>query len=110
MKKVLSILLVTAIMMIALIGCGSMEENAYILKCVDANGSPIKGVSMQVCSTTQCMLFETDDNGEAVCKDLPEMAYEVHIISCPDGYSYDKEEVYTTSETFETHTFTLSSN
>jgi len=108
MKKILSIMLVAAIMIITLVGCGSMEGKAYIFKCVDASGSPVKGVSLQVCSTTQCMFFETDDNGEVVCKDLPEMSYEVHVSSCPNGYSYDSEDVYTTSTTYETHTFTLS--
>lgn len=108
MKKIISIMLVAVLMMFSLTACGSMEGKAYIFKCVDASGNPVKGVSLQVCSTTQCMLFETDDKGEVVCKDLPEMEYEVHVSSCPEGYSYDKEGVYTTSETYETHTFTLS--
>lgn len=108
MRRAISVLLVTVVLMVTLTACGNKECKAYTFKCVDASGNPVEGVSLQVCSDTTCMLFKTDENGETVCEDLPEMAYEVHVLKCPDGYSYDLEDGYTTSATFETHTFTLS--
>ena len=66
----------------------------YTLNCVDENGAPVPGVTLQVCNDTTCSVYVTDANGECVLT-LPADNYEIHILKAPEGYTFDSEAVVT---------------
>lgn len=109
MKKAISLILICVTLLGLPAGCGSSDnaKNAYVFKCVDENGKGVEGVTLQVCTEEQCVMFKTDKMGTVVCTNTPAAVYEVHVLSCPEGYTYDRNAVYTTSGNFESHTFTL---
>lgn len=112
MKKTISLLLLLVMAAALLAACGASDSaaskaNVYSFTCVDENGKGVEGVRLQICTEEQCRLYSTDKNGRVVCVDLPTAVYEVHVLMCPDGYSYDRNAVYTTSDTFESVTLTL---
>ena len=68
--------------------------DAYIIHVLDQNGDPVPEVFVSFC-TTACHNVESDENG-TVTFNGPLDAYLVHIIDCPEGYSYDESfEMYT---------------
>ncbi len=60
----------------------------YTFRCVDENGAPISGVTLQVCNDSTCSVYVTDDKGECVVS-LPSDNYEIHVLKAPDGFAFD---------------------
>ena len=107
MKKTIALILVAVMLTALLAGCGDGALKSYKLRALDENGKPIEGVTLQVCTSENCRMYKTNSQGFINCEDLAEAAYEVHILAAPAGYTFDKEEVYTTSDKFEAHDFVL---
>lgn len=119
MKKT-AIILSLCMLIAILAGCGSSKPSAvpaptpapapleaYVFTCADSNGKGIEGVILQVCTDETCTLFTSDADGLVKCDGLAPMVYEVHVLKCPEGFTYDRDAVYKTSDSFEAHTFTL---
>lgn len=61
--------------------------------CVKDADGPVAGVMVQMCDNVTCNFGVTDEEGKAHF-DLPAgAAYDVHVVSAPDGYAAD-ENVY----------------
>lgn len=82
------------------------ELNCYTFLVKNQDGVGVPGVRMQVCNDEMCQMLVTGDDG-IVTYDGEPMAYEVHIIKCPEGYTYDTEKIYTTSTEYEMVEFVL---
>ena len=116
MKKLVSLVLVVAMMAVLATGCGGSSDNGnkndtqtatetaaentdstadvkddgYVVLVTDADGAPIVGASVQFCSDTQCMMGKTDDTGCAIFKVDPGK-YTVHVLKA-EGYVVTEEE------------------
>ena len=116
MKKLVSLVLVLAMMAVIATGCGGSSDNrnkndtqtatettaenkdttvdvnndGYIVMVTDADKAPVVGASVQFCSDTQCMVGKTDDTGCAVFKVDPGK-YTVHVLKA-EGYVVTEEE------------------
>lgn len=71
-----------------------MESSAdYLVRFTDAGGKGVPGVMLQVCDDSSCRVYTSDENGE--CRfTLSPFAYELHVLSVPEGFEAD-ESVYT---------------
>ncbi len=68
-------------------------DGEYCIRLVDAKGEAVPGVTLQVCDDSLCHVFISDEKGE--CRfTLPAYAYEIHLLSLPDGFKAD-DNVYT---------------
>lgn len=103
MKKVITCVIVLCIGMAVLTACGgsgsdgasSIPENpgnVYRVIVTDTSGAAVRGVTIQFCSDTMCLMGETDDNGMATFEDQEEGAYTVHVYSVPEGFEDDTAE------------------
>ena len=116
MKKLVSLVLVVAMMAVLATGCGGSSDNGnkndtqtatetaaentdstadvkddgYVVLVTDADGAPIVGASVRFCSDTQCMMGKTDDTGCAIFKVDPGK-YTVHVLKA-EGYVVTEEE------------------
>lgn len=111
MKKLVSVVLVLAMMAVIMTGCGGSSDggnstagqkaeetaettevnnDAYVVLVTDADGAPVAGASVQFCSDTQCIMEKTDDTGIAVFKQDPGK-YTVHVLKA-EGYVVTDEE------------------
>ncbi len=68
-----------------------VPNKGYRVICMDEEGNPVSGVTVQFCSDTMCHLEETDAEGAAMF-DLAPDHYTVHILKVPDGYADDSNE------------------
>jgi len=67
-------------------------EAVYSVSFTDQNGDGVPGVMLQVCDDSLCQVYTSDSSG--LCSfSLPPYAYEMHILSIPDGYEGDTESV-----------------
>lgn len=67
----------------------SPQEAAYTLRFVDADGAPVAGVMVNICSDTFCFApAVTGTDGVAAFTGAP-YAYEVHVLHAPAGYQWD---------------------
>lgn len=66
----------------------------YLITVEDQTGTGVPGVKLQVCTDVICLLYDTDGTGTVEFTDAA-YAYEVHVISVPEGYTADTEMVYT---------------
>lgn len=107
MKRMIAIVLIITAMVCLLVGCGDSSLKAYKFRVVDEKGNGVAGVTLQICTDENCRMFKTDSNGNVDTKDLPAAAYEIHILMAPEGYTFDSEEIYKTSATFEAHDFVV---
>ncbi len=62
--------------------------DGYVFCVTDQNGDPVEGVMLLVCDDSTCTPFESDADG-MVKFDKPEANFKTHILSAPDGYSFD---------------------
>ena len=65
--------------------------DAYRIICVDEDGNPVQGATIQFCSDTQCMMGKTDADGVAVFEEAPGH-YTVHLLKVPAGFAKDTTE------------------
>lgn len=71
------------------------QEADYTLHFVDADGAPIAGVMVNICSDTFCFApVVTGADGIAVFTGAP-YAYEVHVLHAPAGYQWDDGQTVT---------------
>ena len=66
-------------------------DTPYRIICVDENGAPVVGATVQFCSDMQCMIGKTDENGVAEFDEAPGN-YTVHLLKVPEGFAKDKTE------------------
>lgn len=67
----------------------SPQEATYTLRFVDADGAPVAGVMVNICSDTFCFApAVTSTDGVATFTGAP-YAYEVHVLHAPAGYQWD---------------------
>ena len=64
----------------------------YSVKVVDTSGQPVAKCGVQLCLDV-CVPGFTDLNSTALIS-APEASYKVSIMSAPEGYMYDPDEVY----------------
>lgn len=94
MKKSFSLLLSLAfIICLFLTGCGLFGSGGYSISVADADGNPVKGAMIQLCSDTQCFTEETDSEGVAFF-DQKSDDYTVHVLQVPKGYFVDSDKEY----------------
>ena len=74
-------------------GASADRGNAteYRIICVDENGQPVAGCTVQFCSDDTCLLGKTDENGIAAFQEPPGH-YTVHLLKPPAGYAKDSTE------------------
>lgn len=73
----------------------SPQEATYTLRFVDADGAPVAGVMVNICSDTFCFApAVTRTDGVATFTGAP-YAYEVHVLHAPTGYQWDDTQTIT---------------
>ncbi len=73
------------------------DVETYRVIVSNAEGDPLKGVTVQFCSDTMCMFGKTGENG--VAEFMQEKGvYTVHILKVPEGYVKPNDEYETTEE------------
>ena len=73
----------------------SAQEATYTLRFVDADGAPVAGVMVNICSDTFCFApTVTGTDGVATFTGAP-YAYEVHVLHAPTGYQWDDTQTIT---------------
>lgn len=73
----------------------SPQEATYTLRFVDADGAPVAGVMVNICSDDFCFApVVTGADGTAAFTGAP-YAYEVHVLHAPTGYQWDDEQTIT---------------
>lgn len=71
------------------------QEATYTLRFVDADGAPVAGVMVNICSDTFCFApAVTGTDGVAAFTGAP-YAYEVHVLHAPTGYQWDDTQTIT---------------
>ncbi len=65
----------------------------YVVYFVDQNGDPVANVVAQICDAESCQVVPSDEYGIVGCI-MPAYAYEIHVLSVPEGYTFDTEAVY----------------
>lgn len=68
----------------------------YTLTFIDQQGEAIPGVKITVCDPDTCEVMSADENGVISFAAEP-YAWEVHVISAPEGCSFDADAVWTLS-------------
>ncbi|MDD3401450.1 MAG: hypothetical protein PHT58_07490 [Eubacteriales bacterium] len=81
-------------------------EVTYWIKCVDQNGDAVARVTVTVCNDTICAPVRTGDSGSASYTGSP-YAYEIHVVSVPDGYTISGSDTVTAPMWGGTVTFTF---
>lgn len=69
----------------------SMAGTPYRVICVDEDGNPVQGATIQFCSDIQCMMGKTDADGVAEFDEVPG-SYIVHLLKVPEGFAKDSTE------------------
>ena len=72
------------------------EEATFTVKVVDADGTAVAGVVVQVCKD-ECVPATTDETGVATFKVEITEGYKLSVVSCPEGYEYTGGEVALTA-------------
>ena len=76
------------------------DKGVYRVIVTDSSGAPVKGVTIQFCDDTACMMGKTDENGIASFPDAADgHPYTVHVLTVPTGYEKTAEE-FTTTDVF----------
>ena len=76
------------------------DKGVYRVIVTDSSGAPVKGVTIQFCDDTACMMGKTDENGIASFPDAADgHPYTVHVLKVPAGYEKTAEE-FTTTDVF----------
>lgn len=69
----------------------SIAGTPYRIICVDEDGNPVQGATIQFCSDIQCMMGKTDADGVAEFDEAPG-SYIVHLLKVPEGFAKDSTE------------------
>ncbi len=69
----------------------SSESSPYRIICVDEDGTPVPGATIQFCSDIQCMMGKTDADGVVEFDEAPGH-YVVHLLKVPAGFAKDLTE------------------
>ena len=94
MKKVISLVMLTAATAMLLIGCGSSSSSKdYTFKCVDQDGEAVEAVKLEACTDSLCRTGDSDQDG-IVTFDGDADSYTMHVLKVPDGYEYNGEEEF----------------
>lgn len=73
------------------------DEGVYTIKFKDQNGSPVTGITAQLCDEASCNLLVPDNSG--IIKYTGKIHdYELHLLGIPDGYSFDSDSVIPLSD------------
>ena len=73
----------------------SAQEATYTLRFIDADGAPVAGVMVNICSDTFCFApAVTGTDGVAAFTGAP-YAYEVHVLHAPTGYQWNDTQTIT---------------
>ena len=78
----------------------------YVLRFSDADGAPVKGVIANVCDENTCSLVTSDETG-CVTLELSPYPYQIHVLTVPQGYSFDTAQAFTAPEQGGEMAFTL---
>lgn len=82
---------------------------AYTFTFRDISGEPVEGVVVNVCGDTSCAPVVSGADGVAVFEGA-EAVYTVHVLSAPEGFSFDPSEEYCTGAEYGSLDFTLTRN
>lgn len=74
-----------------------VQSDGYVIKFTDSDGNPVSGVMAKVCDETSCTMVTSGEDGAAQFDGEPK-AWEVQILSAPEGYSFPADEIYPLSE------------
>ncbi len=88
-RKVPAVCLLLALAVVMLAACGKKAN--YEVQVNDASGNPVSGVSIQLCSDTECSMGTTDEKGIAVFE-KEAGSYTIHVLKVPEGYAQDDTE------------------
>jgi thiol-disulfide isomerase/thioredoxin len=77
---------------------GDSDASEYRIICLDEEGDPLEGCTVQFCSDSTCMVAKTDRDGVAAFREPPGN-YTVHLLKPPAGYAKDSTE-YTAPTTY----------
>ena len=78
------------------------DANAYVVKVVYPNGTPVSGgISVQWCTNSTCMLPVYINESGVARNSIPDDNYFIHIDGIPAGYTYDPN-AYTATKTSKT--------
>ena len=72
------------------------KEATFTVKVVDADGTAVAGVVVQVCKD-ECVPATTDETGVATFKLEITEGYKLSVVSCPEGYEYTGGEIALTA-------------
>ena len=78
-----------------------VQSGGYVIKFTDADGNPVSGVMAKVCDEASCTMVTSGEDG-VVHFDGEIKTWEVQILSAPEGYSFNADEIYPLSENAET--------
>ncbi len=77
------------------------DKVIYKITLTMPSGEPVANETVQLCTSAEagglCHTEQTDANGVATF-DLSPDNYEVHVLKCPDGYTFDDKEYKVTAE------------
>ena len=79
----------------ATVGTVPGDGSTYNVIVRDSEGDPVKGVAVQFCSDTSCMVGKTDADGVASFEADEGMVYTIHILKVPEGVEKTNEEFST---------------
>ena len=66
-------------------------DSVYRVITTDADGNPVAGAMVQLCSDEACLVEATDENGTAIFSQ-EKGSYTVHILTTPEGFEKDDTE------------------
>ena len=92
-------------------GCAASKlaqevPSCYTFVFTDEDGNPVEGVKVSVCGENFCTPIVSGADGIAAFEGEPH-AYEVHILTLPEGYAFDVSQPYLTEETYASMEFVL---
>ena len=75
------------------------DETEYVFRCVDENGDPVTGVTLQICTDETCALVKTDETGVVKYAEKP-YEYDVHVYRYDEGYELVSEAEFKTDDVY----------
>ena len=75
------------------------EESEYVFRCVDENGDPVTGVTLQICTDETCALVKTDETGVVKYAEKP-YEYDVHVYRYDEGYELISDAEFKTDDVY----------
>ena len=75
------------------------DETEYVFRCVDENGDPVTGVTLQICTDETCTLVKTDETGVVKYAEKP-YEYDVHVYRYDEGYELVSDAEFKTDDVY----------